>query len=226
MIADDRLRRWTHLSVDLAGYGKSFWESEPLSLEQHAARVAELVDRKLDGPVVVLGHSMGGVIGTLLGELAPRSVRAFVNVEGNVSPPDCAFSSRAVGHSLESWVECGHRQLLNDLYEDQQEHPDVLRPYCASIQMSDPRAFYRNALELVEISDAETMAAQMAALERPGIFIFGAPRGAGDQSRGLLSQAGVEMVGIPDSGHWPFLDQSDSFVAELSAFLDRLPVRA
>jgi pimeloyl-ACP methyl ester carboxylesterase len=231
LIADERLRGWNHLAVDLIGYGKSFWAAEPLTLDQHAARIAELVERTVDGPVAVLGHSMGGVIGTLLaGTLLARSdpdrVATFVNVEGNISPADCIFSSQAARYSLADWLDHGSDLLLDGLYQDQREDPVVLRPYCASIQMCDPRAFHRNAAELVEWSAAETGAAAMAAIDRPAIYFFGAPRGSGDHSRGLLAEAGVEMVGIPHAGHWPFLDQHDGFVTELLAFLDRPGARS
>jgi pimeloyl-ACP methyl ester carboxylesterase len=222
LIADQRLSGWSHLAADLVGYGKSFWAAEPLTLDQHAARLAELLDRTSAAPAVVLGHSMGGVIGTLLGKRAPHRIAAFVNVEGNVSPPDCTFSSQAERFSLADWLDHGYGQVLDGLYRDQDEDPAVLRPYCASIQMCDPRAFHRNATELVEWSATESLAAPMAAIDRPAIYVFGAPRGSGDRSRGLLADAGVEMVGIPHAGHWPFLDQHDAFVTELLAFLARL----
>lgn len=220
LIADERLQGWNHLAADLIGYGKSFWTAEPLTLDQHATRIAELLEQ-VDEPVTVLGHSMGGVIGTLLAQRAPHRLGAFVNVEGNISPPDCIFSSQAARYSLSDWLDHGYERVLDGLYQDQMEAPAVLRPYCASIQMCDPRAFHRNARELVEWSAAETGAAAMAAIDRPVIYFFGAPRGAGDLSRGLLAKAGVEMVGIPHAGHWPFLDQHDGFVTELLAFLGR-----
>lgn len=223
LISDRRLDRWTHLAADLTGYGKSFWAADALTLEEHADRLEELLAAADAGPAVVVGHSMGGVVGTLLGEKTPRRMRAFVNVEGNISPPDCNFCSRAVRHSPEEWLAGGYAEVLDGLYREQRENPAVLRPYSASIQMCDPRAFHLNSGELVEASGAEILARRMAAIDRPAIYFFGAPRGAGDQSRDLLSRAGVEMVGIPDSGHWPFLDQHEIFVIELLAFLDRLP---
>ena len=222
LIADPRLRHFDHLAVDLVGYGKSPWSLEALSLEEQARRLAEYLSSGRHRPIVILGHSMGGVIGTYLCERLPDTFRAFVNIEGNISPPDCVFSGRAARHSLAEWLRTGNDDLLDALYRDEQESPAVIRPYCASIQMCDPRAFHANARELVEISGREVLAGRMAALDLPKVYIFGAPRGAGDQSRGLLAAAGVEMIGIPDAGHWPFLDQDDAFVNELLGFMGRL----
>ena len=222
LIADPGLADWNHLAPDLAGYGKSPWCSDPLSLAQHAGRLAELLDHLEGDDVVVVGHSMGGVIGTMVAELVPHRIRGFINVEGNISLPDCGYSSQAARYSLEDWLEGGYHRLLDSLYQDQREDPTVLRPYCASIQMCDPRAFHRNSEELVALSTEEALADRMAALEPARIYVFGAPRGAGDQSRALLAEAGVEMVGIPDSGHWPFLDQHQAFQSELKLFLGQV----
>lgn len=219
------LARFGHLAPDLLGYGRSPWTGAPTSLAGHATLLRAWLERNTAGELILVGHSMGGVVGTDLcerpGALASRLL-AFVNVEGNVSPPDCTFSSQAERFSLADWLDHGYGQVLDGLYRDQDEDPAVLRPYCASIQMCDPRAFHRNATELVEWSATESLAATMAAIDRPAIYVFGAPRGSGDRSRGLLADAGVEMVGIPHAGHWPFLDQHDAFVTELLAFLARL----
>ncbi len=62
-IARDRWPgRW--VAPDLRGHGRSPW-GRPYSFEAHAADVAGLIVG--GGPVVVLGHSMGGVIGLTLG---------------------------------------------------------------------------------------------------------------------------------------------------------------
>jgi len=220
LIAEPRLSRWSHLAPDLPGFGKSAWPRRPLSLGEHAERLAELIHRLGVAPVVLIGHSMGGVVGTLLAEHVPGAVRAFVNVEGNVSRGDCHFSSRAVRYSPEEWLAEGYERVLDDLYRKAEENPRVLRPYCASIQMCDPRSFHRNSRELVATSEREVMAARLAALGLPKVYVYGFPHGTGDRSRALLAAAGVDTVSVPDAGHWPFLDQPDVFVGELAAFLD------
>lgn len=221
LMADPRLAAWSHLAIDLEGYGKSSWANPPLSLDQHAERLAQLVDRR-SLQVVVVGHSMGGVIGTLLCQRLGHRARALINIEGNVSPPDCGYSGRAVKFRIDQWLDHGFDQVLDQIYQDS-ESAEVRRAYGASIQMCDPRAFHLNSQELVDVSDAEIGARRLADLETEVVYVHGAPRGTGARSLELLGQAGIDTIRIDDAGHWPFLDQHDAFVEAIADYLDRLP---
>ncbi|MEM7352431.1 MAG: alpha/beta hydrolase [Acidobacteriota bacterium] len=223
LMADQRLAQWNHLAPDLVGYGKSLWSnSKPYSVADHAAVLLDLIDRLGLDSVVVLGHSMGGVIGTLLCEKLGDAAAGFVNVEGNISLPDCGYSSQAVQYSLDDWLDHGFDQVLDAIYQHEGESVDVRRAYGASILMCDPRAYHRNSEDLVELSRTESLAGRAAAVQAPTVHLYGAPRGTGERSLELLAEAGVETVRIGDAGHWPFLDQPDAFVAALARFLSKL----
>ena len=177
LMADPRLTGWHQLAVDLEGYGKSTWasepRSEPLSLDAHAERLAELIDKR---DVVVVGHSMGGVIGSRLCEVLGKRSRAFINIEGNISSGDCGYSGQAVKYTLDEWLAHGFDQVLDAIYRHEGESTEVRRAYGASILMCDPRTFHRNSEDLVEISTAETGARRLAALDAAVLFVHGAPR--------------------------------------------------
>lgn len=221
LAASAKLAGWNHEIPDLPGYGKSPWTPEPLGLSDHVQRLADWLDRRQGEPVVVLGHSMGGVIGLLLCELRPQHVRAFVNVEGNVSLADCTFSSQAAAYSTQEFVARGFHNLLEHVYRDGLDDP-ALRTYYPSLRLCDPRQYHRNSRELVEISRTETLAPRQARLELPHIYLLGDPRGTGATSRRLLDAAGVSWRAIAEAGHWPFLDQPAAFVHQLQSFLDGL----
>ena len=222
LMTDPRLARWDHVAVDLVGYGKSGWAPEPLTLDEHVERLGRYLDAYHTDPPVILGHSMGGVLGILFCERFGDRVRAFVNVEGNITLPDCGYSSRAVKYSRGEWLGRGLGEVLDGIYSTGEERIEVRRAYAASIHMCDPRAYHLNSGELVEASRGETLAERMAALEMPALYVHGAPRGTCEGSLKQLARAGVRTVYIHDAGHWPFLDQPDAFGEALHGFLEEV----
>ncbi|RMH18940.1 MAG: alpha/beta fold hydrolase [Acidobacteria bacterium] len=222
LLAEPRLGRWQHLAPDLPGYGKSPWRrGEPLGFAAQADALARLLRRLETPPAVVVGHSMGGVVGTVLAERAPDVVRALVDVEGNVSFDDCTTSREVAELSLEQLVAGGLETVRDRVYRrGLEERP--LRGYFASLSLCDPRALHRDSRRLVELSRDEVLAPRLGALALPVLYLLGDPGGAGRRSRRLLDRAGVPWRAIRPAGHWPFLDQHEAFVEELLAFLEEL----
>jgi len=60
------LGAWRHLVPDLPGYGRSAWPPEPLPLDAQADALAAWLEARGEAAVVVVGHSLGGVIGGLV----------------------------------------------------------------------------------------------------------------------------------------------------------------
>lgn len=85
----------TSLAPDLPGHGTAGW-SPTYSFAAHAEAVLPLLDR-FDGPVPVLGHSMGGVVALELARLAPTRVARVVALGVKVSwPPEDAARALAM----------------------------------------------------------------------------------------------------------------------------------
>ncbi len=170
---------------------------------------------------MVVGHSMGAVIGTLLCERLAGRVRGFLNVEGNLSLDDCAFSSKVADRPLDEILSGELDRILDEVYRGGLDDR-ALRTYYPSMRMCDPRAYHLNGGELVELSRTEGLAGRMAALDVAKLYVAGSPRGTGERSRALLDRAGIGWRAVEDAGHWPFLDQPEAFVDEMTAFLERL----
>ncbi len=75
-----------YVAVDRAGFGKSGPADAVTSLEAQAEAIAPLVDTAATPGVIVVGHSLGGPIATMVGALRPDSVRALVIVAGSLDP--------------------------------------------------------------------------------------------------------------------------------------------
>jgi pimeloyl-ACP methyl ester carboxylesterase len=196
---------FSHVLVDLPGYGRSPWPEAAIGLEALAEHLAGW----LEPGSFVIGHSMGGVLATLIGERA----RAIVNIDGNISLGDCTFSSKAA--AIDDPVT-SLATVRAQVYVDGATRP-ALRGYFAAMTFAMPAMFHRHAQDLVRLSKAEVLAARIAKL--PALFVAGVPDGICEASRALLARAGARWVGIEPAGHWVYLDQTARFVDEVTAFL-------
>ena len=214
VLAEPALVGFRHLVPDLPGYGRSPWPDRSGSLEDAARHLAEWLLRRGAEPVTVVGHSMGGVVATLLAEQAPALVRRVADVDGNVSLGDCTFSRAAAAADEASFVAGGLAALRERILAGAGD--DIaLRGYFVSLSLADPRTFHLHSRELVALSRGEELARRLAALPVPVHFIAASPGGAASRSLELLGEAGVPVTTIQPSGHWPFVDRPAEFAAAL-----------
>jgi pimeloyl-ACP methyl ester carboxylesterase len=198
---------FSHVLVDLPGYGRSPWPEGAIGLDA----LADHLVRWLPADSVVIGHSMGGVLATLIAERTP--VKAIVNIDGNISIGDCTFSSKAAAIADPVVALATVRDAV---YADGATRPE-LRGYHAAMTFAMPQMFHRHAHDLVAMSKAETLAGRVAKL--PALFVAGVPDGICPASRAMLDAAGARWVGIEPAGHWVYLDQTARFVDEVTGFI-------
>ncbi|TMQ24405.1 MAG: alpha/beta hydrolase [Deltaproteobacteria bacterium] len=204
---------YSHVLVDLPGYGRSPWPEHVDHLERLAERLADWIGNRQ--PAIV-GHSMGGVLAQLIAERT--AVRAVVDVEGNLSIGDCTFSAKAAAYDLDNFLAFGYSAMRAQVYDDGRTDM-ALRVYHAAMVLASPHAFHRHALDLVAMSEPETLGVRLAALRAPVLFVAGVPDGMSRHSRDLLDRHGLRWAGIEPAGHWVHIDQPERFAAEVAGFL-------
>ena len=98
----------------------------------------------------------------------------------------------------------------------------ALRGYYVSLRMCSPAAYYQNSLDLVSLSKNNELAKRQNQLAMPVLHIVGRPKGTGDRSCQMLTEAQINWQAIEPAGHWPFIDQQAAFVEEVRRFLNQL----
>lgn len=210
---------YTHVLPDLPGYGRSPWPALPLPAGDSLAALADhLVAWLAARRPSLVGHSMGGVLATLIAERI--DVAAIVNIDGNLSRGDCTLSAQAAAYPLAEFVDHGFAAIRASVYERGVTEL-ALRGYFAALTLACPEILHRHAVDLVALSAGETLAPRLAAVRAPVRFVAGVPRGICARSRALLDAHAVEWVGVEPSGHWPFVDQPAATAAGIRELLTR-----
>jgi pimeloyl-ACP methyl ester carboxylesterase len=91
------------LAPDLPGHGEDQRAPAAVTLKDYSDRICEIASTQLE-PVVLAGHSMGGVAITQAAEYCSTHIRALVYV--------CAFLPRN-GDSLSSWASQDRDSMVN-----------------------------------------------------------------------------------------------------------------
>jgi pimeloyl-ACP methyl ester carboxylesterase len=204
--------------VDLPGYGRSAWPAtlpDGNSLDQLADQLA----RWIDVPAILVGHSMGGVLATLVAERRP--MRAVIDIDGNLSRGDCSYSAEAAAYAPDGFSIHGFDRICDAVFARGAEEP-ALRGYYAALRMSSPAVFHRHSIDLVALSEGETLAGRLAALKIPALYIAGAPGGCCERSRSLLDRERIRTVAIEPAGHWPFIDRPEAVATAITGLVDSL----
>lgn len=212
-----------HVLPDLPGYGDSQPPVLPPSgdsLEHLAGHLAEWLTTWPARPApILIGHSMGGVLATLVAERIP--VRGVIDIDGNLTRGDCTFSAEAAAFTPPEFIARGFAEMRTSVAARGATDP-ALRGYASALGVANAEVFHRHSIDLVALSSTETLVGRLAALTIPVLFIAGMPGGICEPSRRALGRAGVPWLGLEPAGHWPFIDQLDLFAATVRAFVREL----
>jgi len=210
---------------DQPGYGESA-SVEPYDLEQVAAALLRLIDRLDDGPVVLVGHSMGGFV----------AQAAYARSPGHVKGLALCFTSAASGGGgtafAKQFVDARVRPL--DEGKTMAEIAARLMPTMrgavsdpAGLALAErimgrvPPATYRKAVQMLTTFDLREKLAQIAV---PTLLLAGsddkvAPASVMQRMAEKIPTG--EFVLLEGCGHLGPMDQPDPFNTALLSFLQR-----
>lgn len=98
-VAAEFIKDYRVLSLDLRGHGDSDWAREAdYAYLTYAADVAGLIEILGIGPVVLVGHSMGGMVSLVTSACYPQSVSTLVVIDSMMQmTPERASTLRGIG---------------------------------------------------------------------------------------------------------------------------------
>ncbi len=217
------------------GYATLAWEApgyggapaiDPYTFENAARALESAMDRLAAGPVVAVGHSMGGMIAQEAYALFPQKFSALV----------LAFTSSAFGGTssdfAQQFIDARIKPL--DLGRTMAEISERLMPtmhgaasdpgglmLAAQVMATVPPETYRKAVAMLTTFDRRS---QLAHFKVPTLVLAGsddmiAPPAM--MERMAQKIPGAEYVCLPGCGHLGPMDQPEAFNAALLSFLQR-----
>jgi pimeloyl-ACP methyl ester carboxylesterase/CRP-like cAMP-binding protein len=231
-------KRFRCLAIDLPGFGASPAAPDAPTIGRYAELVAELITQVSDRSVLLMGHSMGGMISMEVAlrhrPLVERMVLLNPTVSGHLSTfinlfisPLIMLERAPLGGRLVGLLE---RTPLGYGYTDRVLGPISFaeRAMISSADYSRIRADARRpgqgrvraaCFTAMRSSD---LRGRLAALEPPALVLWGA-----EDNTVPLRDAGsvaaewpkADLRLIPNAGHWPQFEQFEITLRHVSAFL-------
>ncbi len=215
LFKDPVLKPWELIAPDLPGHGTTKpLTSDASGIEELSLWLAEMVQEVTPARrVVLIGHSLGGVIATLVAERRPAWLAGIVNVEGNLTEADCFLSGAAAAASSPmDWYE----HLLAEVRAEGVKH-EAMRCYADGLTLADRRTFFRCSRDLVRLCEHDGLGQRYRALSVPRLYCHGDT--VLTPSLDFLDRAGESREGFPGAGHWVQLDASESLSKSLFSWL-------
>lgn len=236
--------RWHVIAPDLRGHGDSAWPSDGrYSTDACVADLAQLIHQKGGGPVVLIGHSLGGNVATRYAGIYPEMVSKLVSIEGlGWSPAEIARRETVpIGGRLRAWQE--ERRLLSgrlprryatldEAYERMQQENPNLSP--AQVRHLTEHGVSQNedgsyswkfdnyARTLMPIDLTQPQIHELwSTIACPTLLLYGNDSWASNPARdGRLAHfRHARVIDYDRAGHWLHHDRFDAFIADVEAFL-------
>ena len=215
--------------IDLPDHGRSPWTVQ-FDYDEYAEIIADWLKDTFDGPVVIVGHSMGGKVAMRVAINYPELVSALVIVD--ISPARnesvLGFTSLVAGLrslDLDSVVSRGYADtaLVERIPDD-----TVRRFLLQNLQRNADRWTWMANLDMLgdELHAISGWKPIGGSFEGPTLWVAG---GKSDYVRPEHEEPmrehfpAVRSITLKRAGHWVHSEDPEAFSDVLKVFLDRLP---
>jgi pimeloyl-ACP methyl ester carboxylesterase len=219
----DSLAEHTLIGFDNPGTGNStYYDDFPLNVDDLAAITSLFIEKLHNKRFILCGTSMGGLT-TLLylkrGGLV--SVKAYINIEGNLMAEDCMFSSKVVTYDYDTFRD----RIFNETIVGMKKKGNTGYHIIAdNLQLNtNVKSYYNYSFQTVEYSATGELLKQYIALDIPKIFIYGEANRSLSYLPTLLKND-MNIKEISGSDHFVFYDNPKELYDVIGNFVLELNV--
>lgn len=222
------------LAVDLGGHGTTPARPEHIHVERHAEDVLELMSRLDLDSCVVVGNSLGCRIALEVASRAPERTRAVILVDGSRLGVPGTTGHAALGSGVDA---AGYRDFAVTMFAKMFSaacDPETVAAMTRRAQALEPE-FAVKLLADVGRHDAQKMDGLLSAVRVPLLAVqstritpdgqrISLSRGETSPYLELLKSTVTDLTVtiVPDSGHYPQIEQAQATNAAIEAFLESI----
>lgn len=210
------LQKYSLLSLDLIGFGNS---SKPENFSYDIldqAKVLEQIVRTLGiKKLHIIGHSLGGTIGTLMLEPLKDTIVSFINLEGNLTLLDSSVTKEVAGYTFDEFKQEKYQQIKESV-RNSDDTSAALRSKC--LEMIPDYVFYKTSLSIIKWVKDEDVLHLFADASCKRLYLYGDK----NNFKKNIAPDSVEKVEIPNAGHFMLLDNPKTTYQVIEKLLNRL----
>jgi pimeloyl-ACP methyl ester carboxylesterase len=204
-MARDLARDHRVVLVELPGHGLAPMAT-PFTLEQATLALDRALAEQSRDPVVLVGHSVGGLVAAAEALHSPTRVKALVLVESALAPQ----MSKVEGDSLLAMFDRDWEGTLHTVYMSfgrDSAQGEALWADASQVERANMRAWIPVALTTDLSGEAAALRMPVLAVLSPRSWEAGEPLAHASQALGLARIPRLRVVRIDDCGHFVMIDQ-------------------
>lgn len=218
----DALADHTLIFFDNPGTGNStYYEDFLLNVDDLAAISSLFIQQLNISHFILCGTSMGGLTTLLyLKNETQGKVKAYINIEGNLLPEDCMFSSKVVTYDFDSFANEIFPKTILDMKANGNTGYHII---ANNLQLNtNVKSYYNYSFQTVEYSATGELLKQFMALSIPKVFIYGNENSSLSYIPELIKN-GINVKEISGSNHFVFYDNPKELYDVIGDFINELP---
>ncbi len=215
-VARKLAREYRVVLVELPGHGSSDMP-EPFSLERATQSLVQALEADSRGPVILVGHSVGGLVAVSAALAQPQRVRGLVLVETLLEPQVGGTERDAMLQALNDDYQGLLRSAFTAFGRDSAQGLELYRE-AAQVDSVNLKRWIRLALTADLAEPARKLAMPVLAVLAPHSW---PPSEAWPVTAAAMGYAGipdVHPVRITDCGHFIMLDRPNELARVIARF--------
>lgn len=214
LLSQSFFENYSLLSLDFIGFGESDKpENFSYNLVDQAAICESIIDQLNVQKLHIIGHSLGGMVGTLLLESIGEKIISFVNLEGNLILEDCGASKEMTKLSFEEFRKKGYDELKEKVKSSNEKSKKIR---VQGLSLIPSYAFYKTSQSIVSWSESRKLLDIFLKSSMRKLFVFGDK----NKQKSEALNGKIPLAKISNAGHFMILDNFEETFEKIRTFLE------